>query len=621
MKIVKEYINERFEEESDPVKDMGIGVEKLLIDWYNEAFDEPYDNLGDKNWILLDCIAQNKVEFVKFLIKQKNVDLDFLDGRPLRQAIVTSRQEKDYDMVKTVLKLGGGMRLFVDKYKEDALKLAEDDQTIRKLINEYTAKNESFTEDSDPVKDLNIGLIKTIKEVARLLRQEIEDVEIKDFSIILNHEMSVKVEEPSESDEYFWENNIEADFGIDYSAELDFRNQTYEEKFEMKNRDIGGWKYVYSLGKSNLPGTFNQEPEKIAMAIIEVKDDIGRDFIQLGLANAKEWIENVTAKDDDDLDESFTEDSDPVKDLNVGMLNKIEKWAKTHPSYQTSNERNVIEEYLQLAASEGKLEYVKYLIELGANIHEDNDLALGWAAEYGHTDVVKVLLKAGASIDADKGYALKWSAAHGHIDTVKELLKYNPKIFGGRECIRWARNSGHEEIVKLIEEYERENLEKNGIRVDEAFTDETDPIQDLGIGLIRNAKNLIEELKNQGFNIRNIVTNNDKFFITASKGRSWISSNSTIRELTKNMMPLFQVTYVVKIDLGNEVLNDYVIVENADIDDWEFRKDASLDLHDCTIEDIMTDVDYRYEECLTGEPIIDNAIEYLENKAKKYESS
>jgi len=32
MKLVKEHINEKFEEESDPIKDMGIGTIKYFYD-------------------------------------------------------------------------------------------------------------------------------------------------------------------------------------------------------------------------------------------------------------------------------------------------------------------------------------------------------------------------------------------------------------------------------------------------------------------------------------------------------------------------------------------------------------------------------------------------------------
>ncbi len=36
MKIIKEYINEKFEEKSDPIQDMNIGLKRLIQDWLNK---------------------------------------------------------------------------------------------------------------------------------------------------------------------------------------------------------------------------------------------------------------------------------------------------------------------------------------------------------------------------------------------------------------------------------------------------------------------------------------------------------------------------------------------------------------------------------------------------------
>jgi hypothetical protein len=40
MKLVKEYINEKFTDESDPIQDMGIGIEHILKDYYEKFFLE-----------------------------------------------------------------------------------------------------------------------------------------------------------------------------------------------------------------------------------------------------------------------------------------------------------------------------------------------------------------------------------------------------------------------------------------------------------------------------------------------------------------------------------------------------------------------------------------------------
>jgi len=51
------------------------------------------------------------------------------------------------------------------------------------------------------------------------------------------------------------------------------------------------------------------------------------------------------------------------------------------------------------ASKRGHTEMVKVLIDAGADVHVENDLALRYASENGHTEIVKLLLDAGASIN------------------------------------------------------------------------------------------------------------------------------------------------------------------------------------------------------------------------------
>jgi len=47
--------------------------------------------------------------------------------------------------------------------------------------------------------------------------------------------------------------------------------------------------------------------------------------------------------------------------------------------------------YLKWASSCNRLDIVKYLIELGANIYADDNIALRWADENGNTEIVEYL--------------------------------------------------------------------------------------------------------------------------------------------------------------------------------------------------------------------------------------
>lgn len=96
---------------------------------------------------------------------------------------------------------------------------------------------------------------------------------------------------------------------------------------------------------------------------------------------------------------------------------------------------------LFLAAGEGKLEVVRYLLDEGADVNASEKLgntALAEAAYYGHIDVVKELLLRGANINAvgDGGTALD-IAINRNNTPVADLLKH----LGGKTA-REIRSGG-----------------------------------------------------------------------------------------------------------------------------------------------------------------------------------
>jgi len=155
--------------------------------------------------------------------------------------------------------------------------------------------------------------------------------------------------------------------------------------------------------------------------------------------------------------EKFTEDSDPIADMGIGIKNQLKKW------FETENKYDYIEEdLLWVCAKEGKTQFVKYLLDAGANVHAYNDIALRKAINYGHADVVKLLLDAGADVHADNYGALQWASDNEHTDVVKILKDHIAK-------------------KKKI----KENLS-------EKFTEDSDPIADMDIGMKHIFKNFVK---------------------------------------------------------------------------------------------------------------------------------
>ena len=150
------------------------------------------------------------------------------------------------------------------------------------------------------------------------------------------------------------------------------------------------------------------------------------------------------------LYEKFVQDSDPIADMGIGMINKIKEWIK-------SIGREFIEEdLLCICARHGKTEFVKYLLDAGVDVHEDGDRALRFASENGHTEIVKLLLDAGADVHADGDWALQLASYYGHVDVVKILKDHIAK----------------EKKNKVVKE-----------SLNEKFVQDSDPIKDLGIGI------------------------------------------------------------------------------------------------------------------------------------------
>jgi ankyrin repeat protein len=108
---------------------------------------------------------------------------------------------------------------------------------------------------------------------------------------------------------------------------------------------------------------------------------------------------------------------------------------------------------LKNAAHHGHLEIVKFLVKNGANIHTDEDEVdpLGSAAVRGHLEIVKFLLENGADIHASKDRSLINAALSGHLEIVKFLVENGADIDARNDqALVSAAIRGHLEIVKFL---------------------------------------------------------------------------------------------------------------------------------------------------------------------------
>lgn len=133
---------------------------------------------------------------------------------------------------------------------------------------------------------------------------------------------------------------------------------------------------------------------------------------------------------------------------------------------------------LTTAAGSGKTEYVKFLLDAGADIEIkdpwDGRTALMDAALYGHIDTLKLLLARGANPNATNCYnrtALIWAADKAYAPVVKLLIEAKADVnikdvenyrydkdgkrigaIEGQTALSYAKKAGHNDIVKLLED-------------------------------------------------------------------------------------------------------------------------------------------------------------------------
>ncbi|NPC91547.1 hypothetical protein HOO54_04620 [Bacillus sp. WMMC1349] len=120
--------------------------------------------------------------------------------------------------------------------------------------------------------------------------------------------------------------------------------------------------------------------------------------------------------------------------------------------------------WLHVAASHGKLEIVKHLINLGADMNKRGGVfdggAINNAAWKGHIDIVRYLLSYGAELDVSDPARnpLFGAILNGHLNIVELLIesgidihvKYTGESMKQMDALAFAHEQGQTEIVELL---------------------------------------------------------------------------------------------------------------------------------------------------------------------------
>lgn len=272
--------------------------------------------------------------------------------------------------------------------------------------------NEKFTQDTDPIKDLNIGLVKYWKESFKKFQYYAYTQECYDgekFSDLVKfpniYFKSICLAVLVRIIYFTLKNIVNAEKNVNINNI--FKNVVKKQLLDLT-----------SAGLSELEKQIEEDAKKILKEKYKV---------------------DVDSKENIIINEKFTQDSDPIDDLGIGMKARLAKWLNKHKDDLTNAN---IEKFqwglskgydgiLAFCASQNKFEFVKYLVEanLISNIRYSQSLALRWAASTGNVKMIKFLVENGASpnepsIDA----ALTVAVFYRNDKAIEYLMKVTDNI-------------------------------------------------------------------------------------------------------------------------------------------------------------------------------------------------
>lgn len=160
-RIVENVITEKFEKDSDPIHDMGIGMWAQIEKWaYNNkknleniSIDEPI-----RCKALLDlCIIKDKLEFANFIINDTKTKFNIINDDRQQHFLRLAAYIGSPEMGILLIKHGADLEKAIDKAEEfNEVITLRGLKRIKELL-EKEKINEKFEQDTDPIHDMGIG--------------------------------------------------------------------------------------------------------------------------------------------------------------------------------------------------------------------------------------------------------------------------------------------------------------------------------------------------------------------------------------------------------------------------------------------------------------------------------
>jgi len=307
MKLVREYIFEKFEKESDPIKDLGIGFEREIKEWCEDEYSGIYNR---ESALIFSCF-DGKAEYVEFLI-DAGVDPTTNNNSPLKWATRTN----NINVVKILLEKGGISKEALEYVINflDSLRFLEKNNASIKYLKKYYNKkfnekiDEKFEEKSDPISDMGIGMMRIIKDFCEKTESYYAENK-KHWLWICCREN--KPEYVKYLIKKGWDINVDSGFPLIAAATTD--------NLELINYLIDNRARVNLHNTSSITYILKKEHE-------ESYDLINKRMAELNFSGFK---------NNESINEKFEEESDPIHDMGIGdplyvAGGRLQKFAKEH---------------------------------------------------------------------------------------------------------------------------------------------------------------------------------------------------------------------------------------------------------------------------------------------------
>ena len=213
-------------------------------------------------------------------------------------------------------------------------------------------------------------------------------------------------------------------------------------------------------------------------------------------------------------------------------------------------------EPLLWASGNGYLPVVKYLVERGANINANDDAALTSASENGHLPVVKYLVENRADIHAQNDLTLIWASENGHLPVVKYLVEHGANIYAQNDlALKLAIENKHTDVVEYLKS--TNSAKSNKPQISEALQNK------LNQQLFENIANLekVKYLIRQGADIH---AEYDYAFLLAS-GKGHLETVKYLVEHGANIHAEYDYAFLMASDNGHLEIVKYLVRHGADI--------------------------------------------------------